>query len=81
MKLIEAVLDLPIEHGERLVALPFLQRLADAHDRHQAGADGGRRFAIDDRVGLAEQPPPFGVADDDVFGARFLQHHAATLRR
>ena len=36
---VEPVLDLPIEHGERLVALALLERLADADDRRQPGAD------------------------------------------
>ena len=29
---------------------------------------------LTDRVGLAEQPPPLGVADDHVLGARLLDH-------
>ena len=29
---------------------------------------------VDDGVGLAEQAPALGVADDDVFGARLLDH-------
>ena len=37
------------------------------------------RLAIDDRVGLAEQPPPLGVADDHVLGAGFLDHRRRHL--
>ena len=69
-ELIQPVLDLAIEHGERLVALALLERLADADDRRQPGADRRQRLAVDDRVGLAEQPPPLGVADDHVLRRR-----------
>ena len=40
---VEPVLDLPIEHGERLVRLALLERLADADDRRQLRADAPRR--------------------------------------
>ena len=32
---VETVLQLPVEHGERLVRLALLERFADAHDRRQ----------------------------------------------
>ena len=32
------------------------------------------QLAVDRRVGLAEQPPPLGVADDHVLGAGLLDH-------
>ncbi len=36
-------------------------------------------LAVDRLVGLLEQPPPLGVADDHVLGARFPQHARAHL--
>ena len=36
-------------------------------------------LAVDDRVGLAEQPPPLGVADDDVLRAGLLDHRGRHL--
>ena len=36
-------------------------------------------LAIDDRVGLAEQTAPLGVADDHVLGAGFLDHRRRDL--
>ena len=32
----------------------------------------GDQLPVDRLVGLVEQPPPFGVADDHVLGARLL---------
>ena len=42
-------------------------------------ADGRHGLAIHRHVGLAEQRPPLGVADDDVLGARLLDHRGADL--
>jgi hypothetical protein len=71
---IQAVLELTIQHLERLVPLAFLERLADAHDRRQLRRDRRDDLAVDHRVGLAEQPPALGVADDHELRPRILDH-------
>ena len=42
-------------------------------------ANAATRFAVDRGVGLAEQRPPLGVADDDVLGAGLADHRRADL--
>ena len=76
---VEPHLDLPIEHAQRLVALALLERLADAHDRRQLGAERRHEPAVDQLVGLAEEPPPLRVPDDHVLGARLAHHLGADL--
>jgi hypothetical protein len=80
---IEAVLDLAVEDTERFVPLALFERFADADDRRQPGTNRRDRLAVDHRIGLAEQPPPLGVADDHELGARILDHrcrHFASKR-
>ena len=77
---VEAGLHLPIEDLERLFAFALLERLADADDRARARAwMAASGLAVDDLVGVAEHPAPLGVADDDEFGARLLEHRRADL--
>ena len=78
-QVIQALLDLTVEHLERLVALALVQRLADAGDRRQAGGKRRVHLPVHHRIGLAEQRPPLGVADDDVLGAGFADHRTADL--
>ena len=78
---VEAILDLPIEDGERVVALALFERFADAHNRRQVGGEGRAHLLIHRRVGVAEEAPPLGVPDDRVFGAGVLDHGAPTPRR
>ncbi len=67
---VEAGANLAIEHGERLAPLALSERLADADDRREPGRDRRARLAVDPLVGVAEQPAPLGVPDDDVGRAR-----------
>ena len=71
----------PVRDRERFLALPFLERLADADDRREPRADRRQRLAVDDRVALPEQPPPLGMADDHVLRAGFLDHGRRHLAR
>ena len=71
--------NLAIEHGQRLAAFALLQRFADADDGRELGRDGGARLAVHPLVGVAEQPSPLGVADDDVRRAGVSNHRRADL--
>jgi hypothetical protein len=66
---VESVANLPIEHGERLVALALIERFADADDRREAAGKRSTDLPIHGGVRFPEQRAPLGVADDDVFGA------------
>src|SRR5205807_1406172 len=74
---VEPNLDLTIEDGERLVALALVERLADADDRNELGAERGGDLAVHELVGLVEISAPLGMADDHVFGPRLLEHRRA----
>ena len=77
---VEAFLDLPIEHRQRLVAVALLERFADADDRRQRRAvSAACIFLFTRRVGLAEQRAALGVADDHVARAGLAHHRRADL--
>jgi hypothetical protein len=61
---VEPVLDLPVEDGERFSRSRSSSVSPMQDDRRQPGADRRHRLAVDDRVRLAEQPPPLRVSDD-----------------
>ena len=42
---VEPVLDLPVEHRQRLLGLALLERLADADDRRERGAERRHELA------------------------------------
>ena len=54
--------------------LPLLERLANAHDRHEAGGEGRLGLGVDDEVGLAGEHPPLRVTEDDVAAADVDEH-------
>src|SRR5205823_5423325 len=70
-----------VEHRERLAALAFLERLADADNRRELRAKHRADLAVHERIGLVKIAPPLGVADDYVLGACFLQHRRGDLAR
>ena len=50
--------------------LPLLEGFADAEDGGQAVAESRPDLPVDGRVGLAEELPPLGMADDDASRSR-----------
>ena len=60
-----------LQQHERLglAGLALLERLADAHDRDQPGAQHGRGLALHRGVDLAEVLAALGVADDHELAA------------
>jgi hypothetical protein len=60
-------------------ALALLERLADAHDRHELVGQRRAGLAVHGGVGLAEVLPPLRVADDHVLGPGLAQHRRADL--
>ena len=61
---VQAFLDLPIEHGERFVAVALFLRFADADNRCQARGNHRVHLLVHHGVGLAKQRPAFRVADN-----------------
>src|SRR5581483_979066 len=71
--------DLAAEHVLGLVRLALLERLADAGDDVEAGLErggGAPRHAV---VGLPEQLPPLGVADERAGDAELEEHRRRDL--
>ena len=58
-----------------------LERLADARDHAEPGLERGPRAPRDRLVGLAEELPALGVADDRAVDAELEQHRRARSRR
>ncbi len=76
---VEPDLDLTIEDLERLIAFAFLERLTDADDWRQLGAERGDGPPIHELVGIVEEPAALGVPDDHVLRARLAHHCGADL--
>src|SRR6185295_5054425 len=75
----EPLLDLAVEHVERLVSLALIERLADAGNRREPRAERRDDLAVHHVVGLAKQRSPFRVTDDGVLRARLAHHGRADL--
>jgi hypothetical protein len=66
-------------HVAGAACLPLFECLANAHDRDQPRGKRGLCLGVDDCVGLAEQRPPFGVAEDHVAAAKVEEHRRGDL--
>ena len=78
---IESIFDLTIEHDVRVAELAFLERLSDADDGSELGAEGCGDLAIHHLIGLAEQAPSLRVPDDHVLRPCLDEHPGAHLAR
>src|SRR5262245_66295169 len=63
---LQSVAHLPVNHVEGLSRFALLQRLTDAHDRHQPLALCALYLFVDGLVRLTEVPPTLGVPNDGV---------------
>src|SRR5215813_10952380 len=63
---IEGAGELAAQHGFHLAAIAFSQRLSHAHNRRESRSQRGAQLAVYLIVRLAEDVPPFGVADKSV---------------
>ena len=77
----DRALHLPSDNVQRLAALTFRFRLADAHDGDQPGAEGRDRLGLHHNVDLGMVGPTFGVADDDVGQTEILEHFRRNVAR
>src|SRR5947207_2370147 len=73
--------DLPGNDGAGRLRLTLLERLADADDRDESGGQHAVDTPVDGLVGLTEELPPLGVADDDERAPRLAQHRDGDLAR
>ena len=66
--------ELLVDHLLGAVGFAFLERLADAENRHQPAAERRGHFFRDLGAALSVQRAPFRVADDRVSAAHVMQH-------
>src|SRR5262245_13741187 len=77
----EGGVDLTGDDGAGRLGLALLERLADAHDRDEAGGQHGAGPPVDGLVGIAEELPALGVTDDHEDAARLAEHRDRDLAR